>query len=45
MKDDKWTGKFELDHCNGRSGNSFIGEELKEMCRNAAHEWIEEDSQ
>ena len=34
--DNHWGGdKWELDHCNGRAGNSFLGEEIKAQIRDA----------
>ena len=33
-------GKWELDHCNGRSGNSPAGEYLKNAQQGAIAEWL-----
>jgi hypothetical protein len=35
-------GKWEVDHCNGRSGNSAVGDYLREKCGAAAKEWIDQ---
>ncbi len=32
--------KWELDHCNGRSGNSAAGDYLREVQSNAIKEWL-----
>lgn len=36
---DNW-GKWELDHCNGRSGNSPAGDYLKEVQQGAIKDWL-----
>ena len=33
-------GKWELDHCNGRNGNSAAGEYLKDIQKEAIKEWL-----
>ncbi len=40
--DNHW-GRWEVDHCNGRDGNSFIGSSIKEMCQKAADKWVEDN--
>lgn len=37
---DSW-GKWEVDHCNGRSGESSIGDFLKTTQQKAIKEWLE----
>ena len=38
---DSWGNKiWKLDHCNGRSGNSFIGSILEQIAREAVNKWI-----
>lgn len=40
-----WGGKsgaWEIDHCNGRSGNSFIGEQLKPVMEPVCQRLVEE---
>jgi hypothetical protein len=37
--DTSW-GKWELDHCNGRSGNSAAGDFIREKAREAIKEWL-----
>ena len=37
---DSW-GKWELDHCNGRSGESAAGDYLKKVKQAAIQEWME----
>lgn len=34
-------GKWEVDHCNGRSGNSAAGDYLREVRKEAIKEWFE----
>lgn len=36
----RWGNGWELDHCNGRSGNSIIGEYLKKTQEQILHEWF-----
>lgn len=36
----KWGNSWELDHCNGRSGNSVIGDYLKKTQEQILHEWF-----
>jgi len=35
----RW-GKWELDHCNGRAGNSAAGDFLREVQQQAVNEWL-----
>lgn len=35
-----WSGKFELDHCNGRSGESAAGQYLRAVQSEAIMEWL-----
>ena len=35
-----WGNSWELDHCNGRSGNSIIGDYLKKTQEQILHEWF-----
>lgn len=37
---DHW-GKWELDHCNGRSGNSAAGDYLRQVQQEAIQEWMQ----
>lgn len=37
---DSW-GTWEVDHCNGRSGESYIGDFLKTTQQKAIKEWLE----
>lgn len=43
--DNRWGGdnKWEVDHCNGRSGNSFIGEHIKSFCTEIIVKWFEKN--
>ena len=36
----RWSNGWELDHCNGRNGNSVIGEYLKKNQEQVLHEWF-----
>lgn len=38
--DNRWQRGYELDHCNGRSGNSAAGDYLVEHQRAAVQEWL-----
>lgn len=39
--DKSWgNDSWEIDHCNGRNGNSIVGEYLKSEHLNAVHEWL-----
>ena len=29
----EYNGQFRVDHCNGRSGESFIGDHIRNVCR------------
>lgn len=40
----RWDNTWELDHCNGRSGNSIAGDYLKETQTAAIHAWLDEVS-
>lgn len=40
--ENKWCDGWELDHCNGRSGNSFIGEELRGILQPQAAALVQE---
>ncbi len=35
-----WDSKWELDHCNGRSGNSMAGDYMKSTQMEAITEWL-----
>lgn len=35
-----WGGAWEIDHCNGRSGNSIAGEFLKKTQKEALEAWL-----
>lgn len=35
-------GKWEVDHCNGRSGNSAAGDYLRNVQREAVQEWLKQ---
>lgn len=37
---ERW-GRLEIDHCNGRSGNSIIGNELKKAVEDLVKQWTE----
>lgn len=37
----RW-GEWEVDHCNGRSGESAAGDYLREKCSEAIKEWLED---
>lgn len=32
-------GKYEVDHCNGRSGESFVGDYIRKTCQDKLKEW------
>lgn len=36
-------GRWEIDHCNGRSGNSVIGDILKNLYKEAITDWVKEN--
>lgn len=36
----RWGEGWEVDHCNGRAGNSPIGESIKQECRDFLTEWV-----
>lgn len=38
--DDRW-GKWEVDHCNGRSGESAAGAYLRDIQKTAIQDWFE----
>ena len=37
---DHWNGNWELDHCNGRSGESAAGDYLREVQADAIAKWL-----
>lgn len=38
--DNRWFYKWELDHCNGRAGNSAAGDYLRKHANDAITEWL-----
>jgi hypothetical protein len=38
--DNKWSGDWELDHCNGRNGESAAGDYIKKHQLEAIKEWL-----
>jgi hypothetical protein len=36
-----WNGNWQIDHCNGRSGESIIGDYLREKQEDAIKDWID----
>ena len=38
--DNSWEGKWRLDHCNGRSGESAAGDYLRKVQADAIKEWL-----
>jgi hypothetical protein len=40
VKDDWGSGKFRLDHCNGRSGNSAAGDYIRQNQQEAINIWL-----
>lgn len=40
FKKDSWDKKWELDHCNGRSGNSAAGDYLKNVQAETIRKWL-----
>lgn len=38
--DKRWGGEWEVDHCNGRAGNSFIGEEIRSQVQPAVTQLV-----
>lgn len=38
--DNHWFDKWEVDHCNGRAGNSFLGQEVQVLAARKAGEWF-----
>lgn len=43
--DDHWGGdRWEVDHCNGRSGNSAAGDFIREQAGEAVNEWLKEQA-
>ena len=40
---DSWGGGWKVDHCNGRSGNSVIGEYIKENAQQEVWKWFSEN--
>lgn len=41
FEQDSWDSKWKVDHCNGRSGNSPIGEYLASAQKTAIEEWLD----
>ena len=41
--DNKW-GRWELDHCNGRSGNSAAGDFLLSKVQDGAKKWLDKQA-
>lgn len=41
---DAWNG-WRIDHCNGRSGNSAVGDYLREKVGNAVTAWIDQQAE
>ena len=39
--DNRWSGKWELDHCNGRAGNSPAGDYLKGVASEEIKKWFD----
>lgn len=39
--DNNWGGNWEVDHCNGRAGESAIGDRLKTLRRDAVTAWLD----
>ena len=40
--ENRWhSGRWEIDHCNGRAGGSIVGDYLKKHCLAAATEWLD----
>lgn len=41
--DSRWhsDGKYEVDHCNGRQGNSFIGDYIRQQANEKLKAWID----
>lgn len=42
--DNHWGGRWELDHCNGRAGESAAGDWLREKAGAAVKEWLEKQT-
>ncbi len=42
--DRSYSNSWQLDHCNGRSGNSIAGTYLADAQEQAVHQWLEEVS-
>lgn len=40
--DSRWGKGYEIDHCNGRSGNSIVGDILRDKQKEAIEKWISE---
>jgi hypothetical protein len=38
--DSRYGNEWDLDHCNGRSGNSPIGQEVKKLVQGSIDEWM-----
>jgi hypothetical protein len=39
--DVRWGNEWEVDHCNGRAGDSAAGDYLREKCGAAVKEWLD----
>ena len=39
---DSWNGKWKLDHCNGRSGNSAAGDYIRKCQKETIDKWLAE---
>lgn len=40
--EENWDGKFELDHCNGRAGESLAGDFIRKTARAEVEKWLTE---
>ena len=40
--ENRWGGKWEVDHCNGRSGQTEIGDFIKHQCKGGIIQWLDE---
>ena len=38
--DNHWGGRWELDHCNGRDGNSILGQTMKKLVDSTVEAWL-----
>lgn len=39
---DRWSGRWKVDHCNGRSGESAVGDFLRKRAGEKINEWLAE---